>query len=78
MGLQIVSQIYSDRGTPPQVQHNTGGIREKGALRNEGEILMPTVSQISKAILVLLIILEGENWLQATTTPLQNREKENE
>lgn len=39
---------------------------------------MRTVSQISKAVLVLLIILEGEKWLQPTTTPLKNREKENE
>lgn len=62
----------------PQVQHNTDGICEKGLLRNEGEVLMLTVSQISKALLVLLIILEGEKWLQSTSTPLKKREKENE
>lgn len=47
----------------PQVQHNTDGICENGLLRNEGQLLMLTVSQISKAILVLLNILEGKKRL---------------
>lgn len=47
----------------PQVQHNIDGICENGSLRNEGEFLMLTVSQISKAVLVLLNILEGKKWL---------------
>lgn len=39
---------------------------------------MLTVSQISKAILVLLGISEREEWLQPPTTRLKDREKENE
>lgn len=39
---------------------------------------MLTVSQISKAILVLLSISEREEWLQPPTTRLKNRQKKNE
>lgn len=39
---------------------------------------MLTVSQISKAILVLLGVSQREEWLQPPTTRLKDREKENE
>lgn len=61
MRLQTVSKICTDKGSP---KFSTTRMEcENGLLRNEGEILMLTVSQTSKALLVLLNILEGKKLL---------------